>query len=190
MPYGLVTFTITGSFALTCDPGGGSMLVTVQFDATNTIEYLGLDDDSSTLVRPSPSNFDWAISAFSLVKSGIVICAAEAAADDEGAAGSGTKAGAELVADAGWVMVTVPGAVGLLPQDAIKVVAASPAASNEVAFFMALCSKGLSGNDFREIDGTVAARLWQNADFDVLAVNSAWRRRSIRPPASALHVQC
>ena len=48
-------------------------------------------------MRPSPSNFDWAISAFSLVKSRIVICAAEAAADDEGAAGSGAKAGAELV---------------------------------------------------------------------------------------------
>jgi hypothetical protein len=134
MPYGFVTFTITGSFALTCDPGGGSMLVTVQFDGTNTIEYLGLDDDSSTLVRPSPSNFDWAISAFSLVKSGIVICAAEAAADDDGAAGSGAKAGAESVADAGWVTVTVAGAVGLLPQDAIKV-AASPVAINEVAFF-------------------------------------------------------
>jgi hypothetical protein len=80
--YGFVTLTITGSFALTCDPGGGSMLVTIQFDARSTIEYLGLDDDSSTLVRPSASSFDWAISAFSLVKSGIVICAAEAAADD------------------------------------------------------------------------------------------------------------
>lgn len=134
MRYGFVTFTITGSLALTCHPGGGSMLVTVQFDATNTIEYLGLDDDSSTLVRPSPSNFDWAISAFSLVKSGIVICAAEATADDEGAAGSGANTGAELVADAGWVTVTVAGAVGLLPQDAMKV-AASPAAINEVAFF-------------------------------------------------------
>jgi len=110
------------------------MLVTVQFDGTNTIEYLGLDDDSSTLVRPSPSNFDWAISAFSPVKSGMVICAAEAAADDGGAAGSGAKAGAEVGADAGWVTVTVAGEVGFVPQDAIKV-AASPAAINEVAFF-------------------------------------------------------
>jgi hypothetical protein len=128
---------MTGSFALTCDPGGGSMLVTVQFDGTNTIEYFGLDDDSSTLVRPSPSNFDWARSAFSLIRpSGMVICAADAVADDEGAADSGAKAGAELVADAGWVTVTVAGAAGFsLLQDAI-VVAVITVAINEVAFFM------------------------------------------------------
>ena len=82
------------------------MLVTVQFEALKTIEYFGLLDDSSTLVRPSASSFDWAISAFSLIKSGIVICAAEAAADDEGAPG------AELDPDPGWVTVTVAGAAG------------------------------------------------------------------------------
>lgn len=129
--------------------------MTIQFDGTKTIEYLGLDDDSSTLVRPSPSNLDLAISAFSLVKSGMVIWAAEAAADDEGATGSGTKAGAEVGADAGCVTVTVAGAVGLLPQDAINN-AASPTASEEVAFFtdgrlnkLSDSAAGISGNRIR-----------------------------------------
>ena len=86
---------------------------------------------------PRPSSFDWAISAFSLIKSpGMVICPADAAADDEGAAGSGAKAGAEAVADGGCVTVTVAGAAGFsLLQDETNV-ATTPAAINKAAVFM------------------------------------------------------
>lgn len=110
--------------------------MTVQFDGTRTMLYFGLDDDNSTFVRPSPSNLDLAISAFSLVRSGIVICAAGAVIEVVGATCSGALAVAEAVADAGWVTVTVAGAAGFsLLQDAI-VVAATTVATNEVAFFM------------------------------------------------------
>ena len=83
------------------------MLVTVQFDARSTIEYLGLLDDNSTLVSPRACSLLWAISAFSLVRSGMVICAAGAAADGE------APPGAEVDPDPGWVTVTVAGAAGL-----------------------------------------------------------------------------
>lgn len=124
--YSLVTLTTTGSPELTTVPGAGSILTTVQFDASKTMLYFGFADARFTSVRPRCSRFLRTISAFWPVTSGIVIC---------------VGAGASVVVTTGAgacaivVLVTVTGAeVVVVPHAGIEVAMATSVIAAKVRF--------------------------------------------------------